>query len=157
MTESLPAWQTNRLKRLVAMPKRYIQDAGLMAAILRTDMSAILHDGKLLGRVIDTFVASQLRGELEVCTSRPRLYHLRDTDGRREADIVAELGGERVIGIEIKAGATVDAHDARHLAWLRDGLGDRFVAGVVFHTGPRVFSLGDRITALPISTIWAGQ
>ena len=68
-----------------------------MAAILRTDMQAILRDGKLLGRVIDTFVTQQLRGEL----------------------------------------------------------GDRFVAGAVFHTGPHAFPLGDRITALPIRAIWA--
>ncbi|MGH3166307.1 MAG: ATP-binding protein [Trebonia sp.] len=157
VAESLPAWQTNRLKRLTVAPKRYILDAGLMAAILRTDMPAILHDGNLLGRIIDTFVASQLRGELEVCATRPRLYHLRDQDGRHEIDIVAELGGERVLGFEIKAAATVDAKDARHLAWLRDELGERFITGVVFHTGPRAFSLGDRIMALPISAIWAGE
>jgi hypothetical protein len=101
-----------------------------------------------------------LRGDLEVSPARPRLYHLRDQDGRREVDIVAELGGERVLGFEIKAGASVTTTDARHLAWLRDELGDRFVAGAVFHTGPHAFPLafplGDRITALPISTIWAG-
>jgi hypothetical protein len=27
-------------------------------------VQAILHDGKLLGRIIDTFVTQQLRGEL---------------------------------------------------------------------------------------------
>jgi hypothetical protein len=155
VVESLPAWKTNRLKRLVQSPKRYIVDAGLMAATLRVDQAAILHDDKLLGRVIDTFVASQLRGELEVCATRPRLYHLRDTDGRHEVDIVAELAGERVLGFEVKASSSVTVHDARHLAWMRDELGDRFIAGVVFHTGPRAFSLGDRITALPISVLWA--
>jgi hypothetical protein len=41
-----------------------------------------------------------------------------------------------------------------HLAWLRDELGDQFVAGVVFHTGPRAFELGDRITAVPICALW---
>jgi uncharacterized protein len=118
-------------------------------------MQAILHDGKLLGRILDTFVTQQLRGDLEVSPARPRLYHLRDQDGRREVDIVAELGGERVLGFEVKAGASVTTSDARHLAWLRDELGDRFVAGAVFHTGPHAFPLGDKITALPISAIWA--
>ena len=155
VVESLPAWKTNRLKRLVQSPKRYIVDSGLMAATLRVDQAAILHDDKLLGRVIDTFVASQLRGELEVCATRPRLYHLRDTDGRHEVDIVAELAGERVLAFEVKASSSVTAHDARHLAWMRDELGDRFITGVVFHTGPRAFPLGDRITALPISMMWA--
>lgn len=81
---------------------------------------------------------------------------LRDQDGRREIDVIAELGGERVLGFEIKAGASVTTSDARHLAWLRDELGDRFVAGAVFYTGPHAFPLGERITALPISAIWAG-
>ena len=68
--------------------------------------------------------------------------------------IVAELSGERVLGFEVKASSAVAPADARHLAWMRDELGDRFIAGVVFHTGPRAFPLGDRITALPISAIW---
>lgn len=156
VAESLPAWRTNRVKRLTQMPKRYLLDAGLLAAILRVDMTAILHDEKLLGRVIDTFVASQLRGEIEVCATRPRLYHMRDTDNRREVDIVAELSGERVLAFEVKASSAVTASDARHLAWMRDQLGFRFIGGVIFHTGPHVFPLGDRITALPISAIWAG-
>lgn len=155
VVESLPAWTSNRLKRLALSPKRYLVDAGLMAAVLRLDAEAILRDVGLLGRVLDTFVVSQLRGELEVCESRPRLFHLRERDGRREVDVVAELGGGRVIACEVKASASVRPHDARHLAWIRDELGERFVAGVVFHTGPRVFPLGDRIAALPISTIWS--
>jgi len=97
VVESLPAWRTSRLKRLALAPKRYVMDAGLMAAILRTDAQAILHDGKLLGRVIDAFVTQRLRDEL----------------------------------------------------------GDRFVAGAVFHAGAHAFPLGERITALPISAIWA--
>jgi predicted AAA+ superfamily ATPase len=155
VVESLPAWKTNRLKRLVQSPKRYLLDAGLMAAIVRMDQAAILRDDKMLGRVIDTFVASQLRGEVEVSVTRPRLYHVRDTDGRHEVDIVAELAGERVLAFEVKASSSVTAHDARHLAWMRDELGDRFIFGAVLHTGPRSFQLGDRIKALPISTIWA--
>jgi len=44
---------------------------------------------------------------------------------------------------------------ARHLVWLRDRLGERFTAGVVLHTGQRVYRLSDRILAAPISTLWA--
>jgi uncharacterized protein len=155
VVEAIPAWTSNRLKRLSLAPKRYLLDAGLMAAVLRMDMTAILSDVRMLGRVFDTFVVSQLRGELEVSASRPRLYHLHDRDGSREVDLIAELGGGRVVAFEIKASATARPQDARHLNWLREQLGDRFVAGVVFHTGPHVFPLGERITALPVSTIWA--
>ena len=72
-----------------------------------------------------------------------------------EVDIVGELGAGSVIAIEVKAASAPGKQDARHLTWLRDKLGDTFVSGVLLHTGPRSFILGDRITAAPISTLWA--
>lgn len=153
--ESVPAWSSNRIKRLVKSPKRFLLDPALLASLLRLDMAAVMKDGSLLGRLLETFVVAQLRAELDVCACRPRLYHLRGEDCRREVDLVAELGGGRVIGIEIKASAAPTSQDARHLGWLRDSLGERFVAGIVLHTGPGVFELGERLTAAPISTLWA--
>ena len=54
--DALPAWTTNRLKRLVLSPKRYVVDGALVASILRLDATAILRDGDVLGRLLDTFV-----------------------------------------------------------------------------------------------------
>lgn len=54
--------------------------------------------------------------------------------GAHEVDVVAEIG-EATIGIEVNASSAPTADAARHLAWLRDLLGDTFVAGVVLHTG----------------------
>lgn len=56
-----------------------------------------------LGRLLDTFVVAQVRGELAVCETRPRLYQLREEHGRAEVDIVAELGGRDVLAFEVKA------------------------------------------------------
>lgn len=155
VVEQVPAWSSNRLKRLVRRPKRYMVDAALMAAALRLDEQGVIGDGDVLGRILDTFVASQLRPEAEISRSRPRLHHLRTEGGRHEVDLLAELGGRRVIGIEVKAAAAPDANDAKHLAWLRDILGDRFVAGVVFHTGPSAFELDSKIQAAPIAALWS--
>ena len=152
--EQVPAWTSNRLKRLVLTPKRYLVDPSLLAYLLRLDVNGVMRDGDMLGRVLDTFVAAQLRAELELSPERPRLHHLRTKGGEHEVDLLLELGGFRVIALEIKAAAAPDAHAARHLAWLRDELGDRFLAGVVLHTGPRVYSLGDRVVAAPISALW---
>lgn len=151
----LPAWTTNRLKRLVAMPKRMVVDAGLITGALRVDAGAVMADGDLLGRVIETFACTQLRVDVEAAASRPRLFHLRTQGGRREVDVVAELGGGRVVAFEVKASSHPSTADARHLAWLRDELGDRFVQGIVLHTGPRPFGLGDRLQAWPIASAWA--
>jgi predicted AAA+ superfamily ATPase len=155
VVEAVPAWSTNRLKRLVATPKRYLIDPALLQGILRIDENAVLRDGNLLGRVIETLVVAQLRAELTVAEARPRLYHLRQEQGRREIDLIAELGAERIVGIEIKADSAPSQSAASHLAWLRDELGERFVAGVVLHTGTRSYDLSERIRAAPICTIWS--
>ncbi len=153
--DSLPAWTSNRLKRLVLTPKRHLVDAALAGAVLRLDTDLVLRDGDLLGRLLETFVVSQVRAELAVTAARPRLYHVRQQQGRFEIDLLAELAGGRLVGIEVKADAAPGPDSARHLAGLRDRYGDAFAAGVVLHTGPRAYRLGDRLIAAPISTLWA--
>lgn len=153
--ERVPPWTSNRLKRLARSPKRYLTDSALLAGALRMDAGAVLRDGDVLGRILDTFVAAQLRAEAAVAESRPRLFHLRQEEGRREVDIVAESAGGRIVAIEVKADAAPGPEAARHLRWLRDALGERFLAGVVLHTGPRVYGLDERILAAPICTLWA--
>lgn len=152
--EKHPAWTSNRLSRLVKAPKRYVVDPALACATLGLDRQAILRDGDLLGRLLDTFVVAQLRPELVSSPRAPRLYHLRVEGGRHEIDCLAELAGDRVVAIEVKATAAPDRADAQHLEWLRDQLGPRFLAGAVLHTGPGSFMLGDRIFALPICALW---
>ncbi len=152
--DTLPAWMTNRLSRLAKTGKRYLVDPSLIAAALRLDQVAVLRDGDLLGRILDTFVVAQIRPEAELSPSRPRLHHLRARDGGHEVDLIAELPANRVLAIEIKATASPRVSDARHLIWLRDRLQERFLAGAVLHTGPRSFQLAERIFALPISTLW---
>ncbi len=152
--EELPAWTPNRLRRMTLAPKRFVVDSGLFGALANVDAAAVMHDADILGRLIETFVVAQLRAEIDHLDMRARLFHLRQQDGRREVDLIVELGGGRVIALEIKATSVPTAHDARHLRWLRDELGDRFVAGIVLHTGPRPIKFEDRITALPICSLW---
>ena len=73
----------------------------------------------------------------------------------KQVDLLLETASGQLIGIEVKAAATVTASDARHLAWLRDQTGDAFAAGIVLHTGPYAFPVSDRIVAAPVSTLWS--
>ena len=151
--DALPAWTSNRLNRLVKSAKRYLVDPALVSTALGLDLPAILRDGDLLGRILETFVVAQLRSEAEVGPARSRLHHSREKDGRREIDVVIEVGTS-VVAMEIKATAAPGSGDAAHLCYLRDTLGPRFLAGAVLHTGPRAFTLSDRIFALPICALW---
>jgi len=155
VVESTPAWTTNRLKRLMLSPKRYLIDPALAARSYGSTQTPFFRNGDLLGRLLDTFVASQIRSELAVTTARPRIYHVRQQQGRIEVDLLAELGGGGIIAIEVKASSAPTPDDARHLAVLRDRMGESFVGGVVFHTGPRAYRLGEGIVAAPISALWA--
>jgi uncharacterized protein len=154
ITDRLPAWSANQLSRLVRLPKRHIVDPAFLGPLLGVDLRGVMRDGDLLGRILDSFVLAQLRADAEVSELAPRLFHLRDANGRHEVDIVAELPDGRVIGIEVKADAAPGPADARHLRWLRDSIGSRFAAGIVLHTGPRPFGLDDAICALPICAFW---
>lgn len=154
VVEAMPAWTSNRLRRLSLGPKRYFVDPAIPAAALHLDEDAVLRDGDLLGRLLDTFVAAQLRAECASSDARPRLYHLREEHGRREVDVLAEIGGRDLLAFEVKADAAPSRDAARHLTWLRDRLGDRFAGGVVLHTGPRPYGLGERIVAAPICALW---
>lgn len=153
--DELPAWTSNRLKRLSHAPKRFLIDSSLVASITGATSNTTKRDASLLGKLLETFVVAQLRAQAAVSEHRCRLFHLRQHHGRHEIDVVAEINARDVIGIEIKATAAPASDDARHLAWLRDQIGERFSTGVVLHTGPASFPLGDRLWALPISSLWS--
>jgi len=155
LVDAVPAWASNRLSRLVKRRKRYVTDPALALAAARIDTTDVLRDFDLLGRLLDTFVAAQLRPDIGLLRPRAQLHHLRTEAGRQEIDLVIDIGRGRVIAIEIKAGAAPSSRDIRHLSWLRDELGAAFVRGILFHTGPHPFDIGDRIWAVPISALWA--
>ena len=99
VTERIPAWHSNRLNRLTRSPKRYLVDPALVGPLLGVEARAVLRNGDLLGRTIDTFVLNQLRPEIEAATWRPQLFHLRKDDGSREIDLFAEAPDGRVLAI----------------------------------------------------------
>lgn len=148
-----PAWATNRLKRLVRSPKRYLTDAALVGPLLPVDAYGVLRDGDLLGRLLDTFVAAQLRAELGIAASQTRLHHVRTKEQRHEVDLLIETP-RGILAREVKATAGPSQRDAVHLRWLKEQLGPRFMLGVLLHTGPRRFDLDEGIVAAPISSLW---
>ena len=151
----VPAWSNNRLSRLIKTGKRYMVDTGLAATAAGISAETVLANGDLVGRYFDAFATAQLRPEMALSYPRPILHHLRMEAGRREIDLVIEIGGSRIVAIEFKAGVAPTLGDAKHLTWLRDELGKDFVAGVVLHSGPGIYELGDRVYAVPLCTLWA--
>ncbi|MEV0613729.1 ATP-binding protein [Nonomuraea sp. NPDC050404] len=157
LTANVPAWSTNLSSRAAKAAKPFLTDSGLAAFVLQVDREALRAPGNsALGGLLETFAFGELT-KLRSTTSEPfKVYYFRDRNGR-EVDFILERYDGRVAGIEIKATASPTAKDATHLRWLRDSMGERFVAGVVLHLGEHGVSLGDRIQMLPLSALWGHE
>lgn len=107
------------------------------------------------GSLLETFVINELTKLRVTSDIEVSMFHFQDRDGR-EVDCVLETPAGRVVGVEVKAAATVRGEDFRHLTTLRDRIGDDFQAGVVFFIGERPLPFGDRLIAIPISLLWGG-
>jgi predicted AAA+ superfamily ATPase len=153
LIERLPPWHVNRLSRLVKTPKLHLTDTGLAAALLGADADSIFEDRALLGQLLETFVFQELNRQASWRDDAPRFFHYRDRDGV-EVDVVIERGARAVVGVEVKAGATVTDSDFRGLRKLQAAAGSRFVRGVVVYDGETTLRFGDRLQAVPLRTLW---
>lgn len=150
LIQTVPAWATNLTSRVVRRPKIVLTDTGLACRLLGGRVRA---DADLAGRVIETFVCNELRAQTEWTHTRPTLFHFRDRDGA-EVDLVLESADGRVVGVEVKAGATVRADDLRGLRLMEQRLGADFACGVVLCTIPEPRHLGGKLWVMPISALW---
>ena len=153
LLEMLPPWHSNRLKRIVKTPKLHMGDTGLACALLGVDAAALKADRALLGHLLETFVFQELRRQASWHEEPLAFFHYRDKDGG-EVDIVIERGAHALVGVEVKAGATVTAADFRGLRKLKEAAGRRFVGGVVLYDGETSASFGDGLHAVPIRALW---
>lgn len=153
LLEPLPAWSVNLGKRLIKSPKVMLSDTGLAAALQGIDAKRLGSEPELFGPLIENFVVCELRKQADWSRSRPRLYHLRPTSGRG-VDIILEDRSGRVVGVEVKASATAGAGDFAGLRAVADALGERFVRGIVLHTGQEPVPFGRNLMALPVGSLW---
>lgn len=146
----LPPYAANLGKRVIKTPKHYWSDTGMVAALLGwrdwADVVAAAMDGAL----VESWVASELRKWADY-HGQKGLYFWR-THGGGEADFVVERNG-RIIAIEVKTGARVDARDMKGLVECRTALGARFLRGIVLHGGNTLTPLGDGLYAVPLSLL----
>jgi hypothetical protein len=148
------AWRKGLSGREIRSPKVYVVDTGLMAALVGADAQRIDRDDDLAGRMFETFAAMEVVKLAGWSDAAPKLMHYRDRD-LREVDVVLERANGDIVGIEVKAAATVRDRDMRGLRHLRDRHPEEFMAGVVLYTGAATVPFGDRLWALPMSALWS--
>lgn len=158
LVEELPAWGANLARAAVRAPKLLVADSGLASHLIGFSSAKFESDIDSkpgAGNLFETFVIGELLKANDWTSEPARAFHWRDQSGR-EADLLLERRDAGIVAIECKLAATVRPGDARHLAFLRDELGDNFRAGVVVYTGESVVPLGERLWAVPVSTLWTG-
>jgi len=106
-----------------------------------------------LGPLLETFVAGELVKQLGWSETHAELTHFR-THGGQEVDLVLEADDGRLVGIEVKAAATIGTADMRGLAALREVAAKRFHRGVVLYTGRETLPFGPGLWAMPVSALW---
>jgi hypothetical protein len=153
LVRRIEPWFRNQLKRLVKTPKLHFLDSGLLATLLGVTAERIQKDRTIFGSLLETFVFSEVLKQISWMESSCTLYHYRDKD-QDEVDIVVEDGTGAVVGIEVKASATVNGADFKGLRKLANACGDDFKLGLVLFDGERGAPFGDRLFAAPLSSLW---
>lgn len=153
LVRTLPPWSTNRLTRLIKTPKLHFLDTGLLGALRDTDADDVLSDRSRFGPILESFVVSEIFKLAAWSDRRLTFSHYRTKD-QDEVDLVIEDRRGRVIGIEVKAAATVRQQDLRGLRQLQEAVGDRFVHGIVLHDHDRITPFGEKLHAMPLSSLW---
>ena len=149
-------WARNRLKRVVKTPKLQFLDTGLLATLLDLGAAEVQHDRSRFGSLLETFVYGELLKHSATAEGDYRLLYYRDMD-MLEVDVVIENSAGQLIGVEVKASATVKAGDLRGLKKLASVAGDQFRMGVLLYDGTETMPLGDGLWAAPLSTLWGKQ
>ena len=153
----LPAWGKTLRSRVSARPKVHLVDSGLAARQLRLTPAklATLDPAALteFGNLLETFAVGELRKQASWLDEQVSLGHWRTSDGA-EVDLVAEFDDGQVVAFEVKANERATGADFTGLQQLRDALGSRLRAGVVFTTGRHTYTHSDRIHVMPIDRLW---
>lgn len=152
----LPAWHSNRGKRLVKSSKIHVCDSGLAALLADLRPEQWNPERKRFGQLLESFVVQQFFAMGGWSEFEPRFWHYRDKD-QVEVDLVIEIGSE-LWGVEVKAAASITMRDGRGLHRLAQIAGRSFRGGVVFYDGDSVLPI-DRernILAAPLTKLWGG-
>ena len=134
----VPAYASNRTKRLIKTPKMYWADTGLALHLSGEEPG---------GPHLENLVLGDLLAWRDARSQRAEVLYWRTAAGE-EVDFVIEAGGT-VVPIEVKATSRPRVADARHLASFREEYRGRCRSALLLHTGDRVEWLAPGILAAP--------
>jgi predicted AAA+ superfamily ATPase len=156
LVQRVPAWAGTPLGQLIKTPKLQFIDSGLLAALLEIDDLSPIHQRSRYDQLLESFVFGELLKFRTWSERRYSLSYYRDK-GQREVDFVIEDSQGNMIGIEVKAAASVNRADFSGLRQLASLVGQRFSAGLLLYDGETTLPFGPGLWAVPLSTLWQAR
>lgn len=153
LLKRVDVWARNRLNRVVKTPKLQFLDSGLLASLLGLNTEALNQDRMRLGSLLESFVFSELLKHTTTADDDYDLMYYRDAD-KYEVDVVIENTAGQLIGVEVKAAASIKESDLRGLKKLASLAGDQFKMGVLLYDGTEIMPLSEKLWAVPLSSLW---
>jgi uncharacterized protein len=150
LLKRIDVWARNRLKRVVKTPKLQFIDSGLLAMLMDVAVKDVQLDKSRYGHILESFVFGELLKHTTTSDDDYQLLYYRDAD-KFEVDVVIENSAGQLVGVEVKASATVKERDLRGLKKLASLAGDEFRAGVLLYD--ETMPLGSNLWAAPLSTL----
>jgi predicted AAA+ superfamily ATPase len=154
LVRQVPAWSSNLGKRLQKSPKLFVTDYGLMAHLQGLSEAGMAAGLGLPGDLVEDFVHAELVKHQSWSDLRTQLMHYRTSSGV-EVDFVLENRRGELVGIEVKAAATISGKDFNGLRHLRETTPQQFKRGVVFYTGEQVVPFDEQLVAVPLALFWS--
>lgn len=112
-------------EEMVKTPKLHLVDSGLLATIRGLTFDRVKANRGMFGALLESFVFSEVQKLTTASDLRLAARHFRDRDGR-EVDVFSQRDDGMIVGIEVKASATVKTGDFSGLTALAEAAGDRF-------------------------------
>jgi hypothetical protein len=154
LVQLLRPWARNLGKRIIQTPKVYLNDTGLLAYLQGATVDRLKSDGNLAGAILENFVLMELRKQSTWTATQPEFFYWRTASGQ-EVDVVLEDRAGRVVGVEVKAAATLNGNDVRGLQAMSTAVGKQWVRGVVLYTGTEVIPFAANLHGVPINRLWS--
>lgn len=129
----LPAYYRNFNKRLTKAPKLYFYDTGLAAYLLGIEKPAQCARDPLRGSLFENFIVIEILKRFWNDGKNAPLYYFRDNVGN-EIDLLIEKA-RKVIGVEIKAGETINCDWFKGLMYLEKVMGDNILTRHLVYGG----------------------
>jgi predicted AAA+ superfamily ATPase len=144
----IPAFSRNPLKRISGKSKGVFSDTGMLCHLQRITSPDMIAGHPLQGRIIETWVITEI---LKICSAwntMPGFYHYRSAGGA-EVDLILELNG-CLFPIEVKSKGHPSKKDAGGIKSFREAFPEEAVGeGLLICAAPQPYRISKDVMALP--------